>query len=205
MARKKNPSTLTKVLIGTAAVLGGYGLFKVVTYKKAKPALKQAQTPEALCAAAYPVGSAQYTKCVADAKGEQTKEKAQKKAGKYVGAGWTDWPHKDVFKDEASFGDTLLALGYALSGKWDTPEWSIRGPIEIDAIKEFQGDWNTMLTYGQSVLAEYFGGFVQVIPLTKDGKIGTNTVNAMFRALAMSEDKEWRDLVDEVKKSKAEA
>ncbi len=199
--KKKNPSALIKVA-GVLFVGGliGYGVYQAV--KKPVPKPKKT-TPEAVCAASFDKGTKEYETCVATAKGEQKSESQAKKQGKYVGTGWKDWPHKDVFKDEQSFGDVIVSLGYAVGTKFpDEPGWSARDPGFIAAVKEFQSDWNLVIQYAVEMLEAHIGvGIVNFVPLGVDGKIGNNTAKALYRAYLMDEDPEssetWQDIVSE--------
>lgn len=196
MARKKrNPSSLAKI-VGVAVVAGlvGYGAYQA--FKKPEPKKKKS-TPEDLCAAAFAEGSPEYEACVAQARGEQASDSQAKKQGKYVGTGWTGWPHKDLFGDERAFGDAIVALGYAVGTKFpDEPGWSARDSGFIAAVKDFQNNWNLVIQYYPEALKETY------TPLQVDGKLGKLTIEALYEAVQADEVSSWQDIVSQAEANK---
>lgn len=113
-------------------------------------------------------------------------------SGKYVGAGWTDWPHKGVFPNEAAFVRVLDEMGYS------TRPGSMRSAANKDAVSAFQDDWNAANDY----LVSQRKTPMSPRRLVVDNKLGSNTVNALYQAysripqLLMVTD--WDDLLRDV-------
>lgn len=120
---------------------------------------------------------------------------------KYVGSGWTNWPHKDFFLKESFFGETLQLLGYAIGVKDPAtdPTWSARDPGVRAAVRDFQEDWNTVVAKAAGILKDHVGASVKVIKLQVDDKLGPKTIDALYEAFLLNEDKPWQDVVEDAK------
>jgi hypothetical protein len=104
-------------------------------------------------------------------------------AKNYVGSGY-NWPHKNDFPMEASFGAQLLVFGYpAAAVNPAMPGWSvISGPM-MSAVREFQRDYNAArLAQTVDVPAPK--------KLDTDGLIGANTINGLLNA------KRWQQVLN---------
>lgn len=87
----------------------------------------------------------------------------------YVGSGY-NWPRRDRFPNEQSFGTHMLALGYQTNPL--APNWSVISAGFMTLVRRFQRDYNkvrlTIANPGPS--------------LSPDGLIGKNTINALLAA-----------------------
>lgn len=117
------------------------------------------------------------------------------KHANYVGSGW-DWPKKWKYPDEKSFGKALENLGYG-DFDWTADDFTVLHAAVMQAVKEFQADWNYVKKHSDSLS----GGPKSV---DVDGLIGTHTIDA----LEYAEDYEdapgsegWTLLVDQVHKN----
>lgn len=107
------------------------------------------------------------------------------KGAPFVGSGWTDWPHKDQFPDEKSFGQSLELLDYN-PGSWSSPEWTILDEQALDAVTAFQMDFNILMAFRRHMRAqgqEFEPGSPPVRPdLASDSLLGQKTITALADA-----------------------
>lgn len=112
----------------------------------------------------------------------------------HVGTGWTDWPHKQWFPDEASFSETLSDLDYL-----DSPSTCLTQAGRFTAVScaaivgAFQEDFNLVRDYVQHAQNLY----VAVGPLPLTERLDAPTVTALVHAtqIEQSAGKSWADIV----------
>jgi hypothetical protein len=100
--------------------------------------------------------------------------------GNFVGGGWTDWPHKDVFPDEDAIVQAFRRLGYDVSDNLFSAQ-------SMPEIERFQADHNLWwILYGDPNL----GPEIQEYPahpsaghLDEDRLVGKDTVEGLYDAL----------------------
>lgn len=126
--------------------------------------------------------------------------------GRYVGSGWTGWPHKDQFPDEASFGRTLQKLGY-VPGYWSREGYTVLDDATRQAVRGFQADFNYVSKYRRHAreagLEEKLAPFSPPIraDLAVDGLLGPATIPALYDAQVYEVDvgMEWYKIVQAIK------
>lgn len=112
--------------------------------------------------------------------------KGPSKKNNYVGSGWA-WPHGNEFPKVADFGFTLATLGYEV-GDWDAANWDVLSQRVMDAVAQYQSDYNIVLA---ATGDEY--------RLDTDGLLGTNTIEALLYSLNLqnTSPKDWQAYVAE--------
>jgi peptidoglycan hydrolase-like protein with peptidoglycan-binding domain len=99
----------------------------------------------------------------------------------YVGSGWTDWPLKSIFPNEASFLSMLKHLGYSSGSQ-------ILSDETREEVMAFQGDFNEVLGWSQA--NSIF--FKNYSPVEISGLIDAATVDALWQAQSM-QDTTWKE------------
>lgn len=116
-------------------------------------------------------------------------------ARNYIGSGWTNWPHKDVFPDVDAIVQAFRRLGYQVTD-------SLLSTQSMQEIYHFQADHNLWwVMYGDESLgpeileypAEPSSGH-----LDEDSLVGHDTVEGLYDALLADENFPggWPALVD---------
>lgn len=108
----------------------------------------------------------------------------------YVGSGW-DWPQRNLFPTEQSFGEALAKLGYGAA--YGLPGWEILSVETMATVAAFQRDFNEVRRAFQ---------LQAIVPeLDADGLIGEGTIGALKFALDQNyrPDDSWIALVHDAR------
>lgn len=115
-------------------------------------------------------------------------------SGRYIGGGWTDWPHKEWFPTEAAFADALEALGYLDQASTCLSQQSaFRAVSCAPVVGAFQMDFDVVREY----LGHAHGYHIAIGPLPVTDQIDQNTIVALVHALGIEDelDTPWQELV----------
>lgn len=120
--------------------------------------------------------------------------------GQYVGGGWNNWPLKDMFPDQKTFGQSLQRLGYN-AGTWNSASWTMLDQQAREAALLFQIDFNLLMEHRRYKEAQGFApeaGLPQLRgDLAEDGLLGPSTIPALADAFTYQEvaGKKWWDII----------
>ncbi len=114
------------------------------------------------------------------------KKPPKKPAGKYIGSGWTNWPHKDLFPNTEAIGQTLSDMGYPGWIGWFLQEGPTSAAAKAEA-KRFQADWNIFRKW----VIETSGDTPAAPKLGIDGLLGPKTMNALGVAVKATGNEPW--------------
>lgn len=112
----------------------------------------------------------------------------------HVGSGWTDWPQKQWFPDEAAFAETLSDLGYL---DWPSTCLTQSGRFTAEScaaiVGAFQEDFNLVKSYVEHAQALY----IAVGPLQLTERLDAPTITALVHATQIEQNagKPWADVV----------
>lgn len=164
---------------GTILLLAGAAVLGYMAVRRKKPTTTAAVPPGGV---APPNGGAAPDGGTGNGAGAGTGGET----GNFVGTGWV-WPRQDKFPTENSFIGWLLGHGYVPG----PPDGNVRKPATEGAVMNFQNEFNAVVDYAKDQ------GWGVPNKLTVDGKIGTNTINAMIQAdtLMGTAGMGWKQLV----------
>jgi hypothetical protein len=106
----------------------------------------------------------------------------------YVGSGW-NWPHRNRFPTEISFGEALATLGYGAA--YGLPGWEVLSVETMNTVRQFQRDFNTVRN---AFTLQHLSPEIDA-----DGLIGEDTIKALLFALDVQESDSWISLVQDAK------
>jgi hypothetical protein len=113
---------------------------------------------------------------------------------KYVGSGWTGWPHKDAFPDVDAFVQAFRRLGYMVDDSLTTE----RSMVQIGRFQQDYNLWSTTWASMDEGALWPEEPASPASPIDEDERVGKDTVGALVDALMADQyfPGGWQPMID---------